>query len=60
MFVFDNTYSWLHSKQVEYVVEVLDPYGMSQDPVSSQIQTLSLRDTVDDNKNQRQQIDSKN
>ena len=60
MFVFDNSYSWLHSKQVQYMVEVLDPYGESQDPVNRQMETLSLRDTVEDDRNVREKIDSKN
>ena len=42
------------------MVEVLDPYGESQDPVNRQMETLSLRDTVEDDKNVREKIDSKN
>ena len=34
IFVFDNSYSRLHSKEVEYVVEVLDPHEFSQDKVN--------------------------
>ncbi len=51
MFVFDNSYSWLHSKEVEYVVEVLDPYGNVQDSVTQQLENLGLSEGADDNKN---------
>ena len=60
VFTFDNTYSWLHNKEVEYVVEVMGPYETKLDPVNKQLESLSLRDTEDSNKNVRETIESVN
>ena len=42
IFVFDNSYSRLHSKEVEYVVEVLDPHEFSQDKVNKQLESFNV------------------
>ena len=60
VFTFDNTYSWLHNKEVEYVTEVIGPYETKLDPVNKQLESLSLRDTVEGNKNVRETINSVN
>ena len=50
VFVFDNSYSRLHSKEVEYAVEVLDPHEFSQDKVNKQLDSFNviLYDTASD------------
>ena len=59
VFTFDNTYSWLHNKDVEYTVEVLDPHGMVQDPINKQLESLTLTDNNgDQNKNEREKLET--
>ena len=60
MFVFDNTYSWLHSKEVEFVMEVIGPHDAQMDPVNKQLENLTLREEVDDNKNVREKLEHVN
>ena len=42
VFVFDNSYSRLHSKEVEYIVEVLYPHEFSQDKVNKQLESFNV------------------
>ena len=59
VFTFDNTYSWLHNKDVEYIVEVLDSHGMIQDPINEQLESLTLTDNKgDQNKNEREKLEN--
>ena len=59
VFTFDNTYSWLHNKDVEYIVEVLNPHGMIQDPINKELESLTLTDNNgDQNKNEREKLET--
>ena len=39
-------------------MEVLDPHGMVQDPINKQLESLTLTDNKDQNKNEREKLET--